>query len=45
MQVETLEDVLHWTKEFHKHLSRCLQNSADENQGARANASNVSGRA
>ena len=23
MQIETLKDVLHWTREFHQHLSQC----------------------
>jgi hypothetical protein len=36
MQIETLNDVLHWTKEFHKQLSRCLKHCADENQNTRA---------
>lgn len=36
MQIETLKDVLHWTKEFHNQLSRCLRECADENQDARA---------
>ena len=36
MQIETLKDVLHWTKEFHTQLSRCLQHCADKNQDTRA---------
>ena len=36
MQIETLHDVLHWTKEFHTQLSRCLQHCADNNQDERA---------
>jgi len=36
MQVETLKDVLHWTKEFHQHLSQCLSYCADKNTNERA---------
>ena len=36
MQVETLRDVLHWTSEFHQHLSECLKHCADNNEGTRA---------
>ena len=36
MQIETLRDVLHWTKEFHQHLSQCLSHCADMNTDERA---------
>ncbi|WP_323844278.1 ATPase [Microbulbifer magnicolonia] len=36
MQIETLKDVLHWTKEFHQHLSQCLSHCADKNTDERA---------
>jgi len=36
MQVETLEDVLHWTGQFHKQLSVCLDHCADRNLQERA---------
>ncbi|WP_339674328.1 ATPase [Dasania marina] len=36
MQIETLKDVLHWTKEFHQQLSRCLSHCADKNTDERA---------
>lgn len=36
MQVETLRDVLHGTKEFHQHLSQCLSHGADKNIDERA---------
>jgi hypothetical protein len=36
MQVETLRDVLHWTKEFHQHLSQCLSQCAGKNIDERA---------
>jgi len=36
MQIETLKDVLHWTKEFHHHLSQCLSHCADKNADERA---------
>ena len=36
MQIETLKDVLHWTTEFHQHLSQCLAHCADSNESARA---------
>ncbi len=36
MQVETLRDVLRWTKEFHIHLSRCLIHCSDKNTDERA---------
>lgn len=36
MQVETLKDVLHWTREFHKHLANCLEHCVDKNESERA---------
>jgi hypothetical protein len=30
MQIETLKDVLHWTKEFHQQLSQCLSHFGDK---------------
>ncbi|AUD78840.1 MULTISPECIES: ATPase [Kangiella] len=36
MQIETLKDVLHWTKEFHQHLSQCLFHCANKNLDERA---------
>lgn len=36
MQIETLKDVLHWTREFHQHLSQCLSHCADTNTDERA---------
>ena len=36
MQIETLKDVLHWTTEFHQHLSQCLTHCADSNENTRA---------
>lgn len=36
MQIETLKDVLHWTREFHQHLSQCLSDCADKNTDERA---------
>ncbi len=36
MQVETLRDVLHWTREFHQHLSQCLAHCSDKNKDERA---------
>lgn len=36
MQVETLKDVLHWTREFHEHLNQCLSHCADRNSDERA---------
>jgi hypothetical protein len=36
MQIETLRDVLHWTKEFHQHLSKCLSHCAEKNTDERA---------
>lgn len=36
MQIETIRDALHWTKEFHQHLSQCLTHCADKNTDERA---------
>lgn len=36
MQVETLRDVLHWTSEFHRHLSESFEHCADDNENVRA---------
>lgn len=36
MQIETLRDVLNWTKEFHQHLNQCLSHCADKNTNERA---------
>lgn len=36
MQIETLRDVLHWTTEFHQHLSECLAHCASKNESERA---------
>nr|WP_276669151.1 hypothetical protein [Thalassolituus oleivorans] len=36
MQIETLRDVLLWTKEFHQHLSQCLSHCVDKNTDERA---------
>lgn len=36
MQIGTLKDVLHWTREFHQHLSQCLSHCADKNMDERA---------
>ncbi|QIL89077.1 ATPase [Microbulbifer harenosus] len=36
MQVETLRDVLVWTREFHKNLAACLQHCAGKNENARS---------
>lgn len=36
MQIETLKDVLHWTREFHQHLSQCLSHCAGKNTDERA---------
>tara|TARA_R110001583_G_scaffold6774_11_gene34080 strand:+ start:7619 stop:8077 length:459 start_codon:yes stop_codon:yes gene_type:complete len=36
MQAENLKDVLDWSIEFHKQLSACLTDSADENENERA---------
>lgn len=36
MQVETLKDVLNWTREFHQYLASCMQHCADKNESERA---------
>ncbi len=36
MQIETLKDVLHWTRKFHQQLSQSLSNSVDKNTDERA---------
>ncbi len=36
MRVETIRDILHWTREFHQQLSKCLQHSVDKNESERA---------
>lgn len=36
MRVETIRDILHWTREFHQQLSLCLQHSVDKNESERA---------
>jgi len=36
MQVETLKDVLNWTREFHQHLASCMQHCATQNESERA---------
>lgn len=36
MSVETLKDVLHWTTDFHQHLSECLAHCATKNESERA---------
>jgi rubrerythrin len=36
MQVETLKDILQWTKEFHQHLSQRLSRGVDKNTDERA---------
>ncbi|MDX2319391.1 MAG: ATPase [Moritella sp.] len=36
MQIETLRDVLHWTREFHLQMANCLQYSIDKNESERA---------
>lgn len=36
MKIETLRDVLHWTTEFHQHLSSCLRHCSDKNESERA---------
>ncbi|PSW06689.1 ATPase [Photobacterium lipolyticum] len=36
MKIETLRDVLHWTREFHQYLASCLQHGVDENASERA---------
>jgi len=36
MQIETLRDVLHWTREFHQYLADYLQHSVEKNESERA---------
>lgn len=36
MQIETLKDVLNWTREVHQHLASCMQHCADKNESKRA---------
>jgi len=36
MQVETLKDVLNWTREFHQHLANCMHHCASQNESKRA---------
>lgn len=36
MEIETLKDILVWTKEFHQHLSHCLSHCSDENINKRS---------
>ena len=36
MQIETLRDVLHWTREFHQYLADYLQHSVKKNESERA---------
>jgi len=36
MQVETLKDVLNWSREFHQHLASCMHHCADQNESERA---------
>lgn len=36
MQIETLKDVLHWSREFHQYLSQCLSHCAKTNPNERA---------
>lgn len=36
MQIETLKDILHWTKMFHEQLSLCLTHCSDANTSERA---------
>lgn len=36
MQVETLKDVLEWTRKFHSNLSDCLHQCAESNESERA---------
>lgn len=35
MKIETLKDILHWTREFHQQLGNCLAHSTDSNDGYR----------
>lgn len=36
MQIETLKDVLNWTREFHRYLATCMTRCADDNESERA---------
>ena len=36
MQVETLRDVLHWTGEFHRHLTECMVHCAGNSENVRS---------
>lgn len=36
MQVKTLKDVLHWSSEFHRLLSNCLQHCTERDENERA---------
>lgn len=36
MEIETLKDILVWTKEFHQHLNHCLSHCSDENINIRS---------
>lgn len=36
MKIETLKNVLHWTAEFHRHLSEKMSQCATENESQRA---------
>jgi len=36
MQIETLKDVLNWTRDFHQHLASCLHHCTNQHQTERA---------
>ena len=36
MQIETLEDILSWTRLYHSQLSQCLKHCSDRNEEHRA---------
>jgi len=36
LQIETLRDVLHWTRKFHQRLYHCFQHCVDEDENERA---------
>ena len=36
MKLETIDDVLGWTQEFHRHLSQCLERCRDSQHSERA---------
>lgn len=36
MTVKTIRDIVHWTAEFHEHLSTCMQSCLDKNSSERA---------